>query len=171
MSGIGRHDDFRPKGSGRKEAIMVKIRFEKTFRHNPSIVFAALIDSEHKSSWDTEVIEEHLEPVGPVQVGSKVHQTRRFMGQHISSVSMFQELEPDRMFLITEAPGEQYARGRCEIEPIPGGCRMVKHFELGVSDLIAPLVTFGVRQSLKKRFQNLERLLDAQASTSNLVAA
>ena len=148
MSGIGRHDEFRLEGSGRKEATMVKIQFEKTFRHNLSVVFAAITDSERKSSWDQEVTHEHLEPAGPVQVGSRLHQTRRFMGQKISSVGLVQSLEQDRLFVITELPGEQHMLNRYELEAIPGGCKLVKFFELGVPGFIAPLVGFGIRQSL-----------------------
>ncbi len=149
---------------------MLKIRFEKTFSHSPSVVFAAFTDSKLKSKWDTEVITEHLEPSKPMRVGSKLFQTRQFMGQRIKSVGVVHELELDRLLVINEAPGEQHARGRIELEPVSGsGCKMVKYFELDVPKLIAPLVAFGIRQSLKSRYRNLERLLDAQITASRLV--
>jgi carbon monoxide dehydrogenase subunit G len=64
----------------------------------PATVFEYLTDPARATSWQGSLIEARLDPPGPMRQGTRIRETRRFLGRTIESTVDVTEFEPDALF-------------------------------------------------------------------------
>lgn len=64
----------------------------------PATVFEYLTDPARARTWQGSLIEVELDPPGPMRRGTRIRETRRFLGRTIESTVDVTEFEPDTLF-------------------------------------------------------------------------
>jgi carbon monoxide dehydrogenase subunit G len=64
----------------------------------PTTVFEYLTDPARAASWQASLVEVELDPPGPIRRGTRIRETRRFLGRTIESTVDVTEFEPGVLF-------------------------------------------------------------------------
>ena len=142
---------------------MVRVDAEVVINRPASEVFSYLTDPEKAPEWQSSLIEARAE--GPMQVGTKVTEVRKFLGRRMESTLEVTEYEPDRKFSLRILSGPvpfeaehtlESEDGRTRLKWVgtgePGGC-----FKLA-----EPLVARQAQRQFRGDFETLKELLEAR---------
>lgn len=106
-------------------------------------VFLALADFEAEPRWQPAVLETKIEPAGPVHVGTKTLQKRKFGGRTITTVGEITKYEPNQRIVSRSTPDNPPPAFETiyEVTPNERGTLVTYTIELsgkGIFNLIAP---------------------------------
>ena len=142
---------------------MVRVDSEVVINRPASEVFSYLTDPEKAPEWQSSLIEAHVE--GPMQVGTKVSEIRKFLGRRMESTLEVTEYEPDRKFSMRIVSGPVPFQVEHTLEPEDGGTRLkwVGTGEPGgFFKLAEPLVARQAQRQFRGDFETLKDLLEAR---------
>jgi hypothetical protein len=123
-------------------------------------VFAYATDPEHFPEWQQGVINGHLDPPSPPQVGTKCLTTRRIGGTNRIVTSELTHIDPPRTWGVRGIDGPIRATVDLTVEPLTGASsRLTIAVDFdghGIGKLLVPLIVR--RQAHKEMPANVEAL-------------
>jgi uncharacterized protein YndB with AHSA1/START domain len=131
-------------------------------------VFAYLDQPERHGEWQHAIVHAHLEDEGPVHVGTRVHEVRRFGRREQDTSYEITEHDPPHRSSFRGVAGPVRPVGTVVVEPTGDGTRSRVSIELdlvghGVGKLIAPLARMQARREVAESQQHLKERLEQQA--------
>ena len=145
---------------------MVRLEHEVVVNRPVSEVFAYLTDAASLAEWQGGVVEARKESEGPVGVGTRFSEVRKFLGRRLESTVEVTEHEPDRTFSLRVVSGPVPFEVRHTLEPTNGGTRikLVGQGEPGgFFKLAEPLVARQAKRTFEHDFATLRDILEARS--------
>jgi uncharacterized protein YndB with AHSA1/START domain len=144
---------------------LARIEFTTDVNRPVEEVFSYLTDPANLPEWQSGATEARLEGSGPVAVGSRMVEVRKFLGKRIESTLEVTEYEPNRRFAFRVVSGPVPFRVDHTFESVDGRTRIHVAGEGepgGFFRLAEPLVIKAVERETKKDFETLKDLLEAR---------
>jgi len=131
----------------------------------PEEVFARLNDVTRWSEWQDDVLSARIEGDGPIEVGTKVTQTRRLGRRELTTTTEVTEYNPPRSYAFRGVGGPIRPIARCTVEPVDGARSRVT-FELGFEGhgpgkLVLPFVRRQARKTLASQHERLKEQMES----------
>ncbi|HWH55949.1 MAG TPA: SRPBCC family protein [Gaiellaceae bacterium] len=131
-------------------------------------VWEYLVDPENVPEWQSSAVSSHQVTNGPMGVGTKLEDERRFLGRRAKSEVEVTEYEPERLFTLHGISGPIRFTFRHRLEE-HGDCTRV-HIEAeadpaGIGRFIRPMVERAAEHELKGDFARLKALLESERET------
>ena len=129
-------------------------------------VFAYMTDPETLPEWQGSCLEARLEGSEPMHAGSRVRETRKFLGRRIESTMEVAEHEPPRRFVIRVGSGPVPFTASNSLSEANGGTRIdatVEGEPGGFFRLAEPLVVRALEREMKNNLATLKDVLEARA--------
>jgi uncharacterized protein YndB with AHSA1/START domain len=145
---------------------MAKIAFTTDVNRPVEEVFAYVTNPANLPEWQSGATEGRLEGAGPVGVGSRMVEVRKFLGKRIESTLEVTQYEPNRRFAFKAVSGPIPFGVDHTFEPLDGGTRIHVAGEGepgGFFKLAEGLVMKAVERESKKDFETLKDLLEARS--------
>jgi uncharacterized membrane protein len=144
------------------------IRDTVEIARSPEEVFAYLDQLERHHEWQQEIVSTSVETDGPVRVGTRVKEMRRFVGREMDSSYEITEHEPPRRTSFRGLAGPIRPVGTVTVEPAADGkhARLTLEFELkgfGIGKLFAPLAMRHAARTIARDQQRLKERLESNA--------
>lgn len=135
----------------------------------PGEVYSYVTDPARFGEWQAGVIDGHVEPAGPVQVGSRCVMTRRIGGADRTSTSVITELTPPRTWTIHGIDGPIRADVSVQVEPHGDGSHSdvtisIEFAGHGFGKMIVPMVNRQARKEAPQNSQSLKKRLESGAA-------
>jgi uncharacterized protein YndB with AHSA1/START domain len=146
--------------------MLVQVSF--TVAKSPAEVFdfVAARFFEHHPLWDPSIVELTNHTTGPVGVGTRGTEVRRFMGKQSADFEVT-EFEPARRFAFTNTSGPFALDRAYTFEASDGGTRLAFDFDIMPRQLpvrvLFPLVSKTIASQVRTNLGNLEKLLSEPA--------
>jgi hypothetical protein len=132
-------------------------------------VYNFLSDPRNRLKYDPDLIAIHHTPDGPLHLGSRIVESRRFMGRKGTSVTEVVELEPNRAIGYRSPRGDPTnAFGTYHFDAIPEGTRLTLDFTLaprGVFKLVTPFIAGRLKRDIATGLRNIKAVLENQQKT------
>ena len=144
---------------------MINVEVSEIINRPVKEVFAYIRDNRHDVLWQDGLLEVHLTPDKPIEVGSQIHEVRKFMGRRIESTSIVTDLEPDKKIYRKTLQGVGEVEGFWGFEPVEGGTRVTQHFEMrpgGFMAVMEPMMAPALRRTFLKNLGDLKDLLEGK---------
>jgi uncharacterized protein YndB with AHSA1/START domain len=130
-------------------------------------VFAYATDPAHFPEWQQGVIDGHLDPPGPAQVGTKCVTTRRIGGANRVFTSEFTHIDPPRTWGVRGIDGPIRATVDVTVEPLTESSSrltIVVGFDgHGIGRLLVPMIVRRqARNEMPANVEALKRRVEAQ---------
>ena len=129
-------------------------------------VWEYLTDPEKVEQWQVSAVEIRKESEGPMNVGSKLTDVRKFLGRRMELEMEVTEFEPERRFAIRAASGPFPFESRQTLSAADGSTTVDVTLEGnpgGFFKLAAPLVQHRAERQLETDLETLKDLLEARA--------
>jgi uncharacterized protein YndB with AHSA1/START domain len=129
-------------------------------------VFAYLTDASNLPQWQSTLVEMKPETEGPMRVGKRLFETRRFLGRRIESTLEVTEYEPSRRWALRVVQGPVPYRVDHRLEPSNGGTTLswVGEGEPGrFFKMAKPLVARQAERQFRADFATLKGILESRA--------
>ena len=142
---------------------MVRIEFTVEVKRPPSDVFAYLTDVANLPEWQSSAIEASAD--GPMAVGTRISEVRKFLGRRMESTVEVTEYEPDAKFSLKTVSGPVPFEVSHTLRGEDGGTNLTF---VGVGEpggffkLAEPLVAKQAERQFKGDFETLKDLLEAR---------
>ena len=140
---------------------------ESVFIHRaPDDVFRFVSDPTNSARWQTTVLQSRQTTPGPMAVGTRATEVRRFLGRRLESEWEVVEYEPPRTSAVRGVSGPIPFTGRFTVEPADGGTRFTFGVELdahGFFKLAEPIFSQITRREIASNLGHLKDLLEAGA--------
>lgn len=126
-------------------------------------VWEYLTDPEHVADWQSSALSSHQLSKGPMGVGTRLEDERRFLGHRAVSEVEVTEYEPERLFTLHGLSGPVRFTVHHRLEG--KGERTLLHVEAEADPgrlgrLVAPMIVRAAEHELKGDFARLQRLLE-----------
>lgn len=144
---------------------MIREEHEIVVNRPVSEVFAYVTDVSNLAEWQGGVVEARQVSEGPVGVGTRFTEVRKFLGRRIESALEVTEHEPDRRFSLNVASGPVPFEVRHTFEAIDGGTRIRVEGEGepgGFFKMAEPLVARQAKRTFEHDFATLKDILEAR---------
>jgi hypothetical protein len=138
---------------------------------SPDEVFAYTTDPAHFADWQEDVVEARAEGAGPLEVGSRLTQTRRIGRAQRSFSQMVIGNDPPRSWAVRGIDGPIRPGMDLRVEPLDNGRRSRVTFALdfaprGIGRLLVPLVVRRLaRANAPHSYEVLKDLLERGGRT------
>lgn len=136
-------------------------------------VFAAMADTSNQPLWDSALLEVRLIPEGPVNVGTKITEVRRFMGRASENTGEVTEFRPNARITRKSAGNPMTVVGTITFAATPSGTKINWRWDLQFSgfftlfgQLIANSMKNGAENSLRGLKNHLEGKVPAAYSSA-----
>jgi len=144
----------------------VKVEHTLVINQPVAKVFAALTDFENEPRWQTGLLESRHTPAGPVGIGTKVTQIRKFFGRPVETIGEVVEYEMNQKMVSRSTPENPPPSFKTvyRVEPIDDHTRLFYSIELkgqGFFKLIQPFIKRSITKDVITRFNTLKSLLEA----------
>ena len=129
-------------------------------------VFAFLMDPDNDPTWQSTILEVAVEPEGPIAVGTKYHQQRRFLGKRFPVTFEVTEHEPPKKSTIQITDGPFPGEAGYRLEGFQDGTELTVSADLeaaGFFKLAEPVFTRIFRREMASNLGILKELLEARA--------
>ena len=130
-------------------------------------VFAALADTKNQPRWDTGLLEARLVPEGPVSVGTRITEVRKFMGRTSENTGEVIEFEPNaRITRKSSVDSPMKLVGTLTFAPTPKGTKVGWRWDLqfsGFFALVGPLIAAAMIKGADKSLRGLKDRLESGA--------
>jgi uncharacterized membrane protein len=135
---------------------------------SPQDVFTYLDQLDRHRQWQPEIVSTTVESDGPVGVGTRVKELRKFGNRQIDSSYEITEHDPPRRTAFRGLVGPIRPEGTVTLEPLDEGrgTRVTLEFDLigyGVGKLFAPLARRHARRTIPGDQQRLKEQLEKGA--------
>jgi uncharacterized protein YndB with AHSA1/START domain len=149
-----------------KERTVTVIVCSVEIARQPGEVFSYVTDPAHFGEWQAGVVDGHIEPAGPVEVGSRCVMTRRLGGADRTSRSVITELSPPRTWAIHGIDGPIRADVNVQVEPREDGkCTgvtiRIEFTGHGLGKVILPMVNRQARKEAPQNSQSLKQRMES----------
>jgi uncharacterized protein YndB with AHSA1/START domain len=137
-----------------------------TIERPPSEVFDYLTNVDNLPDWQGGVVDVRKETEGPVRVGTRFVETRRFLGRRLESTLEVTEHAPPQRFSLRVVQGPVQFEVRHVLEAADGGTRLNAVLEGdpgGFFKIAAPLVAMQGRRQMESDFGAMKTLLESRA--------
>ena len=130
-------------------------------------VFAAMADVKNQPLWDPGVSKVRLAPDGPVSVGTRITETRTFMGRTSENTGEVIEFEPNaRITRKSSVDSPMKLVGTLTFAPTPKGTKVGWRWDLqfsGFFALVGPLIAAAMIKGADKSLRGLKDRLESGA--------
>jgi carbon monoxide dehydrogenase subunit G len=127
-------------------------------------VWEYLTDPEHVPEWQSSAVASHQISDGPLGVGARLEDERRFLGRRARSEVEVTEYEPERLFTLHGLSGPVRFTVRHRLADQDGGTRLDVEAEAdpgsGIGRLARPMIERAAAHELKADFARLKQLLE-----------
>jgi carbon monoxide dehydrogenase subunit G len=126
-------------------------------------VWEYLTDPECVPEWQSSATSSHQVSKGPMGVGTKLEDERRFLGRRARSEVEVTEYEPERLFTLHGISGPVRFTVRHRLADAGGGTRLDIQAEAdpgGVSRFLRPMIDRAAEHELKADFARLKARLE-----------
>ena len=134
-------------------------------------VFAALADTKNQPRWDTGLLEARLVPEGPVSVGTRITEVRKFMGRTSENTGEVIEFEPNaRIIRKSTVDRPMKLLGSLDFVPAPQGTEVVWRWDLqfsGFMALVGPIIANAMIKGADKSLRGLKDRLESGAAAGS----
>ncbi len=143
-------------------------KVEHTFVINRPVeeVFAYATDPENNYKWQPDIEESKLISEGPLEVGSEMIESRKFLGRKMESTLRVTAFEPNKVYSFEVVKGPVPFEAQLTFESTPeNGTKIdfVANGELGGFFKIASsLVTRQMQKEIEGNFTNLKNILEQE---------
>ena len=128
-------------------------------------VFAAMADTANHPQWDPGLLEAHLTPDGPVRVGTKITEVRKFMGRTFENTVDVIAFEPNARITRKSADVLATVVGTATFAATPIGTQVIWRWDVQFSRffvLIGPWGASALKRGSEKSLLGLKNLLERQ---------
>ena len=129
-------------------------------------VFAAMADTKNQPQWDPGLLETHLTPDGPVRVGTKITEVRKFMGRTSENTGEVIEFEPNAKITRKSVDSPMTVVGTLTFAPTPKGTKISWRWDLQFSGffvLVGPLIAIAMKRGAETILRGLKDRLESGA--------
>jgi uncharacterized membrane protein len=126
-------------------------------------VFAALADTKNQPKWDPGLLEARLTPDGPVRVGTKITEVRKFMGRTSENTGEVVEFEPNVRITRKSVDSPMTVVGAITFAATPQGTMINWKWDLlfkGLFALVGPMIANSMKNSSETSLRGLKDLLE-----------
>ena len=147
---------------------MITVQQSIVINRPPEQVFAMLASFGHRSSWNTEVLQETQTPPGAIHLGTRITQVYNIYGGHIRLTTEIVEMEPDRRLTLKSTPETlPSVTWTYVLEPESSGTRVLFIVSIDlrgapILSLLRPLVVWYAWNGVRMRLQSLKRVAEAR---------
>jgi uncharacterized protein YndB with AHSA1/START domain len=145
---------------------MVRVEFTVRVKRPPSEVFEYLTDIPNLPEWQSSAIEASAD--GPMGIGTRITEVRKFLGRRMESMLEVTEYEPDSRFSLKTLSGPVPFEAHHTLRAANGGTSLTFVGEGepgGFFKLAEPLVAKQAERQFKGDFETLKDLLEARQPT------
>ena len=128
-------------------------------------VWEYLTDCENVPEWQSSAVSSHQVSNGPMRVGARIEDERRFLGRRARSAVEVTEYEPERVFTLHGISGPVRFTFRHRLEEDDGETRLHVEAEAdpaGVGRFMRPVIERAAEHELKNDFARLKRILERE---------
>jgi uncharacterized membrane protein len=128
-------------------------------------VFAFTHDISKNTLWQTTLVESKPLTDGPLQVGSRWQDARRFLGKRVETVMELTEYEPSRSSAMKMVEGPVPLEARYQLEPVNGSTKLTATGELdahGFFKVAEPVFARMAARELESSLGHLKDLLESE---------
>ena len=144
---------------------MIRVEHSVTIDRPPSEVFAYVCDAEKLSEWQSTALEARWELPGPIAVGSRAVEVRKFLGRRMESTMEVTAFEEDRELSFRVLDGPVPFHVTQKLEAVGGGTRIDVVLEGepgGFFKLAEPLVARAAKRQLEGDSATMKDILEAR---------
>lgn len=132
-------------------------------------VFAYMSDARNNPQWQSSggLVKIQQTPESPVGVGTRIAETRKFMGMTIEDTSEISEFEPNRKLTRVPVSGKSgpIKRGELTFEPVAEGCRVTFNGLVEATGLLSiaePVLLANMKRSFETSLGEAKAHLESQ---------
>jgi carbon monoxide dehydrogenase subunit G len=126
-------------------------------------VWEYLIEPENVPEWQSSAVSSHQVSEGPIGLGARLRDERRFMGRRANSDVEVSEFEPERLFTLHGLSGPVRFTVRHRLSENGTGTRLDVEAEAdpgGIGRLMRPVIERAAEHELKGDFARLKEILE-----------
>jgi carbon monoxide dehydrogenase subunit G len=126
-------------------------------------VWEYLIEPENVPAWQSSAVSSHQVSEGPIGLGSRLRDERRFMGRRATSDVEVSEFEPQRLFTLHGLSGPVRFTVRHRLSENGAGTKLDIDAEAdpgGIGRLMRPVIERAAEHELKGDFARLKEILE-----------
>ncbi len=126
-------------------------------------VFAVLVDSKNQPKWDTGLLEARLVPDGPVRVGTRITELRKFMGRTAENTGEVIEFEPNARITRKTVDGPLTVVGTITFGATTEGTKVSWRWDLqskGLFTLVGSMIGNAMNKGAQNCLRSLKQLLE-----------
>jgi uncharacterized protein YndB with AHSA1/START domain len=134
-------------------------------------VFAVFTDTKNQPQWDAGLLEACLTPDGPVSVGTKITEVRKFMGRTSENTGEVIEFEPNTRIIRKSVDTSMTVLGTVTFAATQGGTKVDWRWDLqlkGLFTLIGPMIATSMKKGSETSLRGLKNLLESRATSASL---
>lgn len=140
---------------------MIRIEHSLEISRPPEDVFAVLVDLDRLPDWQSSAIAASSD--GPLELGSLVHEKRRFLGRELADEVEVVAFDPPRRLTLRSQGGPVRLTIDHELEPNGGGTRLTvvaSGKPGGMMKFAGPMIERTAREEIRSDFARLKELLE-----------
>jgi carbon monoxide dehydrogenase subunit G len=145
-------------------AAMVRFEHSVEIARPVHEVWEYLTDPERVPEWQSSAVSSHQVTDGPMDVGTRLADERRFVGRRARSEVEVTEFDPERLFTLHGLSGPVRFTVRHRLSESSGGTRLEVEAEAdpgGLGRLMRPVIERAAEHELKGDFERLKQRLEA----------
>jgi uncharacterized membrane protein len=134
-------------------------------------VFAVFADTKNQPQWDTGLLEACLTPDGPVKVGTKITEVRKFMGRTSENTGEVIEFVPNARITRKSVDTHMTVLGSVTFAATPEGTKVDWRWDLqfkGIIALAGPMIATSMKKGSETSLRGLKNLLESRATAASL---
>jgi uncharacterized membrane protein len=143
---------------------MVRVEQSVVIDRPIEAVFAFLAPFANIPRWEAGILEAGQVSPGPLGVGARGRDVRRFMGRRVETTYEVTEYAPPARFAVRSLAGPTPVAARYTLERLAGGTRVRSEADLAIGGpmrLVAPLLSRLLGRQHARDLQRLKGLLEA----------
>jgi carbon monoxide dehydrogenase subunit G len=140
---------------------VIRIEHSLEISRPPEDVFAVLVDLDRLPDWQSSAIAASSD--GPLELGSLVHEKRRFLGRELADELEVVAFDPPRRLTLRSQGGPVRLTIDHELEPNGGGTRLsvvASGKPGGMMKFAGPMIERTAREEIRSDFARLKELLE-----------
>ena len=148
-----------------KEPVVIRSEFSLEIARPPADVFAYLAEPERMPEWQSSAVAARCASDGPLGVGSRIEETRSFLGRRVETTLEVTEYEPDRVLSLRTVRGPVRVEVRHMLEPSNGGTRLTfvgTGDPKGFGGFAQSLLVKTAEREFKRDFKRLKEILEGR---------
>jgi uncharacterized membrane protein len=148
---------------------MTKVEHSVVIERPAEQVWEYVHDPSNDTAWQSSLVESKELTAAPMRVGTRIAETRRFLGKRFEMSYEVTEYEPHRRSAIRTIGGPIPTSGVYALEPVNGGTRFTAELETdahGFFKLAEPVFARMARREMEANLGLLKDILEAGEAPS-----